>query len=91
MATRLVPARTAAVSDDLTVPGDRRVLLYRRNEFRETYVHEDAPTAPARRSITDVVASIAMTLRQYAEKRAYLRSMGYSREVARRKALWHVR
>ncbi len=91
MATRLLPARTAAVIDHRTVPGDSTVLLHRRNRFRETNVHEDAPTAPARRSLNDVVASIAMTLRQYAEKRAYLRSMGYSRQVARRKALWHVR
>lgn len=94
MATRHLPARGATVFDDFSVarpPVSETVLRARTDRSREAYVHEAVPTARARKSLRNVVASIAMTLAQYAHKRAYLRSMGSSRTAARRKALWHIR
>jgi hypothetical protein len=93
MATRHVPARRGAVFDDFAVgrPTATDALLRRPDGTREAFADEAISATRARRSVHTVLSAMTMTLAQYASKRAYLRSIGYSRSATRRKALWHLR
>ena len=100
MATRRMPARSATVFDDFAVrrptpvggAGSSRVVLPARvGEVRPAVRVETVPQFSGRRSFRAIVASFAITIAQFSAKARYLRSLGFSRSMARRKALWHIR